>query len=418
MLTYLCAAALTSKEKSLVWLIPIVALACMVAYPLFLPSCTLLVGVVGICMIASQVKPRLALARHSIGSIAALAGGSVIALGLVALYLAAIGTFSAKTPARFAGRDEILLHGKQILLAFGPLALALIPAALQWRRGKSVTLAPVAMAAAGGLLLSCFAVLEMPLGVEYKFLFSGLIVLTPVASWGIAEAVANRPLRLAVLGLLLSAAVTAACYGLWQKVPPNLVAARTLDELTWAIHPDEGWDTGWMKALRDLTPPDTVLLTEDTDQPVPVFTRRSLYVTADGSEWSRHGRTIDGALDGRIGYTLDGRTSLVLVKGYSLSTIKARQAVQRLCFAAQADERDLQSALAGLASLNRPIAFHFSAASAMRERLEQIALGRSVFSNNGETVWLMLPAQIKEAAALTSVDEQSRNADAPSPHHF
>ena len=385
MLVYTCAMTLTSKASSPVWLIPLAALACMIAYPLFIPSCALLIAVLSGFMIFSLARSQPCSARYPTKSVRILVGGSVIVFGVAGLYLAVIGKSATEFPIHPLDVHILLVHLVSLLLGFVPPFVALVPAALLWRRAGSArqTIAPLALA--GGLLVLSYTVLQMGLRVEYKFLFTGLWVLVPVAAWGIAETVGTIRLRFAALTVLLGAAVIAEIYGFWAQLPPNLSAASTLDEATPAIHPVEGWGRSWMRAVRDLTPKDTVLIAEDTGQAVPVFTGRAVYV-------------VDGD-NQRAGYTMSSQEILVEVKGYSPSAIEERKSVQRLCFAAAADERELQSALNALARLGRPIALRFSTEAAMLKRLERTGLGRPVFRGEGETIWLILPYQM-EAAIL------------------
>ena len=357
----------------------------MVAYPLFIPSCALLIAVLGGFMIAGQARPHPELAHHPRKSIGMLAGGSVIAFGLAGLYVTVIGKSAANLPIHLAGPHTILRHIMSLLIGFVPLLLALVPGALLWRRAGSVRQAIAPLVLAGGLLLSSYTILTMPAGVEYKFLFAGLMVLVPVTAWGISKTVGAARLRLAGLGVLLSADVIAAAYGIWLLAPPISPRPAHLTKSTRAIHPVAGWDRSWIRAVRDLTPKDTVLLTESTGQAVSVFTARALFVADDDAQ--------------RAGYFMTVRQILVEVRGYSSSAVEDRKSVRRLCFAIAADERELQSALNTLARLGRPIALHFSTEPAMLKRLERTGLGRPVFRGEGETVWLILPYQMEAAAS-------------------
>jgi len=56
------------------------------------------------------------------------------------------------------------------------------------------------------------------------------------------------------------------------------------NETTAAVRPLNGRGGGWLQAVRDNTPADTVLLSGDSQQPFRLFTDRAAYVAADGPQ--------------------------------------------------------------------------------------------------------------------------------------
>lgn len=394
MLVYLATRCLTNEDERIIPLLSIASLACGILYPLMFPSCLVVVGVLVVCALAARHIPQYRLPSYRPAAIVTLIVAMAIVTAVIAAYLMTIGTSAATRPIALVPRWEIRKHLTQIFYVFGPVILALIPSMLRWLRARDG--ARLTLVGTSALLLTCYVVFAMPTQAEYKFLFTALFIAVPVLACCMADLARTRVFGLAILtaALLVIDATDGWVMWNWQIPPKRYATAQRLDEATLFVRPAEGWEGSWMQAVRDRTPPDTVLLTGDTVEPVSVFTRRSVYVMTD---WTPSGPAGEAAI-GRNGYTMSRVTLLEKVKGYSVAEIASRLRVLHESLSAKADETQIRRSLAALARLRRPVAFHFAEPSALEDWLPQKALGHLVFQSATDRVWLISTGELAATA--------------------
>jgi len=384
LLVYAMTRALHECDASLLSLIPLAALACGICYPLLFPACVVAIGCFGALLLAGILFPDAVAPHYPVRAVTRFGIVAVLAGVVVIAYLRFLGADSVGLAVHLANRPGVLHRAWLAMLAFGVAALLLLPAAGQlWRRGPPPGLLNLGISI---LLVLSFCVLSLPLGVEYKFLFGGLLFLTPLLVLYRRRFIV-RPAR--SLLVMASALVLVDGIAAWtlrhNHMPPGLTDALPLDETTAVVRPLNGWGGGWLQAVRDKTPADTVLLNGDSQQPVSVFTDRAAYVAADGSNGPR------------IGYSMGRVAILQEVKGYSRAELRARLDVLRVSFAARAPLPELDAAMAALARLHRPVAVHFEAETALQKLLSAAAIGRPIFAAGAEIVWLIRPEQFPTA---------------------
>jgi hypothetical protein len=385
-----------SASTAVLWLIVLAAASCGVAYPLLFPSCVVLAGLFVLAGIAGAVWPSPSRPRYALQDLALFSAGFGVVTVLLAIYVVSLGVSAASPTASLVQRWQVRRHISEIWWVFGPMLLLLAPVAVRSVRERlQVNVLGVASAAS---LLCCFTIFSLPIAAEYKFMFGALLVLAPILAAELMRMVGRRPTRVGALAGAFVVLQAGAAWSLWHwQMPPAalLADAVPLDESTRWPHPDAGWNGGWMQAVRNATPADTVLLTADTDQPVGVFTGRSLFVAAD---WFGVGRP-DGGMVGRAGYSMNRKMILEDVKRYQPAAIADRLATMRTCLAAQADPHALSASLSALAGLNRPVALHFAGEAALLNRLRSDNVGKQIFSDGTDTVWLLQHAELPPLAS-------------------
>ena len=395
-MVYAILRAAESASAAVLWLIILAAASCGVAYPLLFPCCVVLAGLFVLAAIAGAAWPSPSRPRYAWRDLALFIAGFSVVTACLAIYVVSLGVSAASQTASLVQRWQVRRHISEIWWVFGPMLLLLAPVAVRSLRERlQVNVLGLASAAS---LLFCFTVFSLPITAEYKFLFGALLVLAPILAAELIRLVGRRPTRIVALAGAFVVLQAGATWSLWNwQMPPAalLAAAVPLDESTRWPHPFAGWNSGWMQAVRNATPADTVLLTADTDQPVGVFTGRSLFVAAD---WYGVGRP-DGGMVGRAGYSMDRKMILEDVKRYQPAAIADRLATMRTCLAAQADPHALGVSLSALAGLNRPIALHFAGEAALLDRLRRDNLGKPVFSDGTDTVWLLQHADLPPLAS-------------------
>ena len=135
-------------------------------------------------------------------------------------------------------------------------------------------------------------------------------------------------------------------------------------------------EAGWTNAIRERTPPDTVVVANRSTIFVPSATSRSLFAPI-----------VDVYFPG---YSLESREQMVELRGYSSRLVEERLAVVSRLLEAKTDH-DAEDALAEVARLGRPIAI--LAWRGKHDRLlawlDARHMGRRIFEDDsGRVVWL------------------------------
>jgi hypothetical protein len=365
---------LTGAWRRAVPLAIVAALACGMVYPLLFPACAAMLGVFLAGALVAQRGSDAERSPPLAGTASSLVLGTGAATLLVALYLLVIGADAGPQPVRFAQAWEIRHHLIVVVLAFAPL---LLPAfRLSWRRGT-----PMVLLFGPAMLVLGFVLISLPKAVEYKLLFAALLGAAPVLAAGFAP-VARGWLVLATAALWLAQSWA---FTQWHDDPRALTHAVALASSERSLRPDDGWSGGWMEAVRERTPPDTVLLTAATHQPLPVFVGRALYVAMDAVD----PRSVPPREIGRAGYGMTRDDILLEVKRYPPDAVRQRLGVLRSVLAPHASPPEMRAAVSALAALGRPVALHGAVDAALATTLRRLGIGRLIHERADGAVWLI-----------------------------
>jgi hypothetical protein len=177
---------------------------------------------------------------------------------------------------------------------------------------------------------------------EYKLMFCAALLLAPFSALAVDR---MRPSRvppapaLVLVGLLLAPMVLMANprFGL-----ERIAGTPTAIERGVSMRLTAGDDAAaWTDAIRDRTPPQTVVVLSSSRVFVPAFTARSLFAPVTRVNFP--------------GYWLESRAHMTDLRGYSRELVSARLAVVEQLFTAGNDAA-VENALMDLSRLGRPIA--------------------------------------------------------------
>ncbi|QDV35365.1 hypothetical protein [Tautonia plasticadhaerens] len=349
-LVFVAVRASIERLRSLPLLIGALVLTVGLTYTTILPAAALPGGVLLLLMLLPLSKD---LPGYGKGDALRLT------LALAAAGLASLGFLEWITRELTAPSAQVVLSPRPLLskLIRGTLALAVpaAPAALlllrtaRQRRAPMLVLAGTAIGSA-----ALYAVLRLGVSnpVEYKFLFCAIIplgVLAGLAFDGLTRR-APRASWAAVAALLLGTQAIAIHHGFRlgaHQAPHAGSGPRMVERSFWLdLDPSES-DAGWTRAVRERTPPSTILVTDRTrHHPFP-FAARSLLVPADRGEMTT-----------RAGYEEAGRYNLVDLRAYPAGEFDRRLGlIDRL--ATESDPEALRLVLDELLALGRPLAIHF-----------------------------------------------------------
>jgi hypothetical protein len=374
LMSYALARATQSRDMPAVWLMCISACAACLIYPLFLPSCVVIIGTfLSFALLAPQLS-SWSFPRYRPMEVVAIGVAGAASLTVPAVYILFLGRDSAaagawlnlsRVPMRVAHLGLIFCLNDGLLLWIALLA---------WRDRAGATLLVVGIAAA---LQIAFVVIEMPLYVEYKFLFAALIVTAPALAAWLTVWAERDGVRRVVIGAIFAIAATGSALALtswgWHD-PPGYAEAVPLDEAAAEPHPMVDWSESWQRAVRDRTPADAVLLTGASNQADAVFVTRALYVCNS---------------ENRHGYSMSCQQELQVVKRYPPAEIARRKAVLNSALAADLMDADAAALMDALVPLARPIILHTRSPSAFRTWLETNGVGKSIFASDTDNVWLI-----------------------------
>jgi hypothetical protein len=380
LLTYTMIRAAQSRDIYAARLMALSALAACLTYPLFLPSCISIgAAFLGFAVLASW-RPGWYFARYSRAELGGAAVIWVVCLASAAAYVAFLSQDA--TTVTVALRPWELIPGQIIKLAF---VFCLIDGLLMfiayraWRARSGVLLLMTVVSCG---LQFAFVLFAMTGGVEYKFLFAALIVTVPVISAGLTEWVGSDVAPRFAMGVFCTAVIAACLVAISQwheaRLKPNLTLAEPLDEASPEIRPFQGWSTSWLRAVREGTPSEAVLLTGASKRPIAVFAARALYVCAD----------LPQIEPDRPGYSMPCLSELQL-KSYAAEEISRRLSVLDRALAGHITQADTVMLMEALSLLARPVALHTEGPSGFLTWLEMHHIGRSIFATDTETVWLI-----------------------------
>ncbi|MEZ4672681.1 MAG: hypothetical protein R2932_00345 [Caldilineaceae bacterium] len=201
------------------------------------------------------------------------------------------------------------LQGILALLLFAP-GLFFLGAA--WRRNAPGLLLIISTMG----LLALYAVADLE-ALEYKYVLAATIVAAPIGAAGLGSLVRGNRLRCrftAGVLLLLMVANQVLMLRVGAQVPTNLVNAPQVDETQFwlQLQPDQP-EAGWVDAIREKTPPNTIVVASQSHIHVSPFLSRCMRpVTFDGTAIA--------------GYSVDNRYNLLSWRGYSALLYEERMA--------------------------------------------------------------------------------------------
>ena len=217
---------------------------------------------------------------------------------------------------------------------------------------------------------------------EYKFIIvSGLCIMIPTAIYvdrAFARIFHKRYVLLGALPLALAMAMTAYSY---LRIPRGGAEIGLPDESSfWLMLPNEHPDAGWTRAIREGTPPDTVVITDARNYHVSSFTGRMLFAPLDAAK-------------PHFGYNMYSRYSLLEERGYNPSLFEERVRLLKYLYG----EVNLETpALAStlwmrLQSLRRPLAMILKRDSGFLTWLQKAHIGRTLAPAGDEAFVYYIP---------------------------
>jgi hypothetical protein len=364
------------------WSISAIAIFIAITYPLLFPSALVIMAMMALfhaTAIISQSSPiyqRLHLGKS---------GGADPKEGirLLICIVAVTAVIAAYAHIFFAPRNDPLMHfvglreipeqAIRVFVFVGPW-LALIVMQQPERDNRSVWFV---LGLSTFALCACYVLVAMPLGVQYKFIFGATLCASPLVASSIGDFLCSRrrhwwqfylPALVLLFGMILRTS--------WQVHVPrrDLDGAPNIDESRLFIKPVP--KIGWLDAIADETPFNTVVIVNEEPVPVSVLTNRSSFLGADNGD------------RGRYGYIMRTAEILLNVKGYSREEYNIRLLVRNEIFA-DGEANDFAELTKRLRSLRRPLAIHFTQSTAYSKWLAGAKIGRALYTASDGVVWLI-----------------------------
>jgi hypothetical protein len=218
--------------------------------------------------------------------------------------------------------------------------------------------------------------------LEYKYVLAATIGLAFLAAAAVEPLIQRRPRLGSVTGTMVAVGLAVInlllVFRVGGHVPGNLDLGAPLDEGSfWIALSTPEPDSAWTRAIRENTSENTVVIARKPGVQLSVLVGRSMYVPSD----------IDGGFV--PGYNLNQRFYLLEQRGYPARVYDRRLGVVETLYTSQEDAKIIE-ALHYLKELRRPVAIHFPNRDIYSLHwLETQALGRVLFSDGQNTVWLV-----------------------------
>lgn len=182
-------------------------------------------------------------------------------------------------------------------------------------------------------------------GLQYKFLLVGTILLSPAAAAGIGSLTSRLPrLRAGVVWLgpiALAAVMYRECGS--SRIPSNLKNRPSVVETSAVLHLDPGEEeAGWIRSVSERAPLDAIVVSRGDRIHAAAFVDRSLYVSSDPGVSS-------------AGYSLGTRKNMTVYRGHAVALFDERVETVRSLFESPEERAD---ALRDIRSSNRPLVIH------------------------------------------------------------
>lgn len=332
-------------------------------YPLLYPA-------VGAILLAAFVVLRAG--RAGLSLLLAAAPGLCVSAVALGCYLKWIGADGA-AHIHVGLSPYIKYHLAYPPWQLGPwLALILLAGNGMW---KSVEARITIVSAI--VLSVAYCVVRMPLRVEYKLIAAAIVCLAPLAAARLHELSGHfaAGTRWIVAALLLFAVYDS--FVLFRYASPKIldVATPVQDGSFW-IDSADAQTRDWIRAVRERTPPQTVLLCGASYTPVSDLTRRALYLASDPASQTRPG------------YWMGTELMLTDLKGYPREEVQERAQLLRLALTS-GNEADFTKVTTSLLRLGRPVAAVLEPSNLYGQWLRSSRLAEPVFED-GRTVVLLL----------------------------
>ena len=307
----------------------------------------------------------------------------VLLAGLAVASLASVAIVQVSTAVRSGGLlaspDLVLILKKTgwMFFAFAPMVLLAIPAL--WR-GLLLRDGACSLLAIGSFgAIAMYIAIPMSPPSEYKFIFGGAVGLAPLVGLSLEPIFAGRPrlagvAALGVPALLAAVLMMGAPYGM-PKTYPDL--PRVATDSFWISLAQGEPGAIWTSAIRESTPPDTVVVVRDSSMHVSAFTARALFLART--------RNASGQT---AGFNQDYQRHYAFM-GYPLDVVEERQVLLENLYAS-GDSEVFSLGLRQLRRLERPLALHFPSDSApFLAWLRQERIGKELTREGDEIVWFV-----------------------------
>lgn len=319
--------------------------------------------------------------RRSWREIGQLTSAAAMAFAVcVALYWLYSLSTRGTIPLGWAGVKTRLY---QTIFALLPFAVVGFPAL--WRAVRQRDAVVLLLAATAGA--ACVMHLFMRLGDnEYKFVLFASVCLAPLCAltvdrW-LTQPGARRerwawPVVMGVPLLLLAIDLTAVFgVGIFMQAPWR--TATPLDESHYQVALESGQpDAGWVAAVRDQTPKNTVVVARDLPFYAPALVDRALFAPAD-----RNGEQSPG-------YSLNNRFQLISQRRYAGALHDTREVAEEALLQGCATEK-MAEAVSAIEQLERPVALVFDNPRACGlAYVQQAGTGEQLYADAGHVVWLI-----------------------------
>jgi hypothetical protein len=265
-------------------------------------------------------------------------------------------------------------------LATGPFAAAMY---WSWQSESIHRRAPLlvlAIGASGAVALNL--VLRIGGLNEYKFIMAAGICIAAPAMIGFERAFLKT--RRARWAMLVTSPIILALV-MWSysvnRIPNH--GTKPLEasgESFWLTLAPGNPDASWIDAVREKTPPTTIVAVNHPEFHTTSFTARSLLVPSQGAKY-------------HFGYNMDSRFNMLNERGYSRELFEQRYKLLQRIYATELAE-EMKEVSKQLLALGRPLAIVFNPADgrAFLSWLRANRIGLELFNDNsGRAVYLIRP---------------------------
>ena len=266
------------------------------------------------------------------------------------------------------------LASAAIVLAISGAATVIVLVRRERSRRVDAALVLLVVSALGAVVAGAAFNLNGDTFNEYKLMFCAALLLAPFTALALdrlTPASLSPTLVVMLVGLLLAPMVLMVNprFGFSRVAKAPAVAEEGVNVRLVA----GSAESGWTDAIREQTPPDTIIVAWTSEVFIPGTTARSLFAPVVGV--------------GFPGYWLESRHHMVDLRGYSTELVTARlQTLEQL----QTSTVDAGDMWAKVAILGRPIAVVASRPqqAAMLDWLASRGAGRQLFTDaSGRVVW-------------------------------
>lgn len=391
-LALICLLGLRQPIKWLPGILTALLTALGLIYPILFPIGCLLAGGMLLLLITKLAPDLPSYTRSQLLGIGLGIGFSIASFLVFMLFVTQDRTTSV---AHLSTKHEMLSKSFHVVSALAPLGLVALPFIIKflWKRNG-----PVFLLTATALSLMAMYVLFNLEDLEYKYILGATIMLAPLSAGGLDQMFFQKArLRWVwTLAIPLVLAVTnqALMYRTGAQLPDNRINAPAINEQAfWLQLAPTEQDAGWTTAVRTETALNTVVVTHNSRIHLGPFVNRSLYLPSDSSG------------ENTTGYSVDNQFNLLEWRGYPQALYAQRQQTEETLYTTS-NKDQLATALYTLIALDRPVAIHFADPQAGALLwLKQIGVGKQLFADDKNAVWLIDPKLEMTNNALNKISQ-------------